>query len=396
MVTNGTGSTLLVPTLRLPALPDAAAPPPAPQQDARVPLPAPRNDYDVSMDLTAGLAGIIDVSEEETRLRAQAWRFKQTFEARVEQHFGSRLVEDERNMAERTWQEVGANRAEVTSALEAVAANNAQLVAQGNIAFEQRDRALRQTVRVEFDGYRAHLAAEMQEDIPAHVEARIADVCEFQRAIQRGCRVERHAREHCEMFAVSLREEAHRELISVEGSSASRQARVQEELVQARDGEEYSVGRMHARRRLRSKRLQWPVVGPRRRWHSTTPVLVPKIIANDLRKASSLNAIALQSLNLFLRIWEPSCGKQAMVSELQDTALRMQAQVDEFVEQYAESTKRVIDRECSDVKKHEQDLVENAEALAWHEESVVTELRRELHQARLQVAQVWWSSSRDS
>ena len=28
------------------------------------------------------------------------------------------------------------------------------------------------------------------------------------------------------------------------------------------------------------------------------------------------------------------------------------------------------------MKKHEQDLVENAEALAWHEESVVTELRR--------------------
>ena len=38
------------------------------------------------------------------------------------------------------------------------------------------------------------------------------------------------------------------------------------------------------------------------------------------------------------------------------------------------------------VEKHEQDLVENAEALAWHEESVVTELRRELHQARLQVS----------
>ena len=104
MVTNGTGSTLLVPTLRLPALPDAAAPPPAPQQDARVPLPAPGNDYDVSMDLTAGLAGIIDVSEEEAWLRAQAWRFEQTFEASAEQHFGSRLVEYERNMAERTWQ----------------------------------------------------------------------------------------------------------------------------------------------------------------------------------------------------------------------------------------------------------------------------------------------------
>ena len=91
-------------------------------------------------------------------------------------------------MAERTWQEVGANRAEVTSALEAVAANNAQLVTQGNIAFEQRDRALRQTVREEFDGYRAHLAAEMQEDIPAHVEARIAEIrVFFQGAVQRGC-----------------------------------------------------------------------------------------------------------------------------------------------------------------------------------------------------------------
>ena len=244
MVTNGTGSTLLVPALRLPALPDVAAPPPASQHNARVPLPAPGNDYDVSMDLTEELAGIIDVSEEEARLRAQAWRFEQTFEVRAEQHFGSRLVEYERNMADRTWQEVGANRAEVTSALEAVAANSAQLVAQENIAFEQRDRALRQTVREEFDGCRAHLAMEMQEDIPAHVEARIADVCDFFRGqFNEGARqVEQHAREHCEMFAVALREEAHRELISVEGSSASRQARVQEELVQARHGEEYSVG----------------------------------------------------------------------------------------------------------------------------------------------------------
>ena len=62
----------------------------------------------------------------------------------------------------------------------------------------------------------------------------------------------------------------------------------------------------------------------------------------------------------------------------------MQARVDEFVEQYAESTKSVIDQECSDVKKHERDLVENAEALAWHEENVVTELR--LQQARMQVS----------
>ena len=117
------------------------------------------------------------------------------------------------------------------------------------------------------------------------------------------------------------------------------------------------------------------------------PVLMLKIVANDLTKASSVNAIALQLLSLFLRIWEAQLREeQAMVSEFQDTALGMQAQVDEFVEQYTESTKRVIDRECSDVKKHEQDLVENAEGLAWHEESVVTEPRRELQQVRLQVS----------
>ena len=117
---------------------------------------------------------------------------------RLEHHFNSQLVEYERNMADRTRQEVGANRAEVTSALEAVAANNAQLVARGNVAFEQRDRAPRQTVRVEFDGYRAHIAVEMQEDIPAHVEARIAEVRDFFRwqFNESSRRVEQHAREH--------------------------------------------------------------------------------------------------------------------------------------------------------------------------------------------------------
>ena len=38
------------------------------------------------------------------------------------------------------------------------------------------------------------------------------------------------------------------------------------------------------------------------------------------------------------------------------------------------------------MKKHERDLVENAEALAWQEENVVTQLRRELQQARMQVS----------
>ena len=96
-----------------------------------------------------------------------------------------------------------------------------------------------------------------------------------------------------------------------------------------------------------------------------------------------MNAIALQSPSLFLRIGGVLLRKeQAIVSEFQDTPLGMQARVEEFVE----STKRVIDRDSSDVKEHEQDLVENAETLAWHEESVATELRRELQQARLQVS----------
>ena len=86
-----------------------------------------------------------------------------------------------------------------------------------------------------------------------------------------------------------------------------------------------------------------------------------------------------------------------MVFEFQNTAFGMQARVDEFVEQYAESTKNVIDEECSDVKKHKRDLVENAEALAWHEENVVTKLRRELLQARCRflVAQ-WLNSKKDN
>ena len=235
----------------------------------------------------------------------------------LEQHFGSQLVEYERNMAERTQQEVGANRAEVTSALEAVAANNAQLVAWGNVAFEQRDMALSQTVREEFDGYRAHIAVEMQEDIPAHVEARIAEVRDFFRGqFNEGARrVEQHAREHCEMFAAALREEAHRELISVEGSSAYRQARVQEELVRARHGEEQSAGlwRIEMANAHAQAAAEQEAAVARCRFLAAAALdnarAHAEIVANDLRKASSVNAIALQSLSLFLRIGEPSCGK---------------------------------------------------------------------------------------
>ena len=44
------------------------------------------------------------------------------------------------------------------------------------------------TVREEFDGYRAHIAVEMQEDSPAHVEARIAEVRDlFREQFNEGC-----------------------------------------------------------------------------------------------------------------------------------------------------------------------------------------------------------------
>ena len=109
--------------------------------------------------------------------------------------FGSRLVECKRNMADRTWQKVGANRAELPSALEAVAANIAQLVAQENAAFEQRGRALSQTMREEFDGCRAHFAAEKQEGIPAHTEVRDFFRGQFYEGARR---VELHAHEHYE------------------------------------------------------------------------------------------------------------------------------------------------------------------------------------------------------
>ena len=93
-------------------------------------------------------------------------------------------------------------------------------------------------------------------------------------------------------------------------------------------------------------------------------MFILKIVANDLRKASSVERDRAAVAELVLADRGAQLREeQAMVSEFQDTAPGMQARVDEFVEQYAESTKCVIDRECSDVKKHERDLVENAEAL---------------------------------
>ena len=175
------------------------------------------------------------------------------------------------------------------------------------------------------------------------------------------------------MFAVALREEAHRELISVERSSASRHARVQEELVRARHGEEYSVGLWKtemANARAQAATEQEIAVA---RCRSSAAAALDNARAHAENRCERLEEsfacerdraavadLVLADMAAQLR------DEQAMVSELRGTALGMQAQDDEFVDQYAESTKRVIDRKCSDVKKHEQDFVENAESLAWH------------------------------
>ena len=168
--------------------------------------------------------------------------------------------------------------------------------------------------------------------------------------------MEQHAREHCEMFAAALREKAHRELISVEGSSAS-QARVQEELARARHGEEDSTGLWKtemANARAQAATEQEAAVA---RCRSSAAAALDNARAHAEnhcerleegfvreRDRAAVTDLVLSDMGAQLR------EEKAMVSEFQGTALGMQAQVDESVEQYAESTKRVIDRECSDVK----------------------------------------------
>ena len=69
------------------------------------------------------------------------------------------------------------------------------------------------------------------------------------------------------------------------------------------------------------------------------------MFAAALREEAHRELISIEGSSVFADLGAQLREEQAMVSEFQDTALGMQAQVDEFVEQYVESTKRVIDRE---------------------------------------------------
>ena len=139
----------------------------------------------------------------------------------LEQHFGIQLVEYERNMSERMRQEVGANRAEVTSALETVAANNVQLVAQGNVAFEQRYRACAR--RCAWNSTATVHTLPWRHRRTFLPTLRLASlrfaISSWGSSIRVATERNNMPAEHGEMFAAALREEAHRELISVKCSS---------------------------------------------------------------------------------------------------------------------------------------------------------------------------------
>ena len=94
---------------------------------------------------------------------------------RAEKHFGSRLVEYERN-------KVGANRcggSRVRSRLW-LRTMPSWLLRGTQLLNSAIGPCARQCARSSISC--THLATEMQEDIPAHVEARIAYVCDFSRS----------------------------------------------------------------------------------------------------------------------------------------------------------------------------------------------------------------------
>ena len=138
----------------------------------------------------------------------------------LEMYFGSQLVEYERNVAERTWQEVEANRAEVTSALEAVAANNAQLLPRETLPSNSaigpcdRRRAWNSTATVHTLPWRHR-----------RTFSPTLRLASLRFAISSGSSLTMVFAEwnnmpaSTEMFAEALREESHRELISVEDSN---------------------------------------------------------------------------------------------------------------------------------------------------------------------------------
>ena len=193
--------------------------------------------------------------------------------------------------------------------------------------------------------------------------------------------------------SVRRRMHAERVLICPEECFGSQLVEYERNMVRARYGEEQSAGlrriemaNAHAHATAKQEaamaRCRFVAAAALDNAHARAEHRCERVVEGFVRERDcpAVADVVLADLGVQLR------GVQVMVSEFQDTALGVQARVDEFIEQYPVSTKRVVDQEFSDVKKHERDLAENAKALAWHEESVTTELRWELQQARMQVS----------
>ena len=175
------------PQLRFPALPaqpqllvlaDAVAPPAAgAAAPAATAQPCTEVDGDLVMDFSREFSAIIDVAEEEARLRTRALEFEQAFETRAEERFTHRLSEYEQGVAQHARAEVEATRAESTHALEAIHARGAQLLQVERAACEGRDLGFRRSANEEFERYRAHLMEQFQAGNGDNFEGSAVIIC---------------------------------------------------------------------------------------------------------------------------------------------------------------------------------------------------------------------------
>ena len=114
--------------------------------------------------------------------------------------------------------------------------------------------------------------------------------------------------------SVRRRMRGERVLICLEERFGSQLVEYEWNMVRARYGEEQSAGlwrieMANAHAHAASKQeAAVAAVGLWRQRHSTTPVLMLKIVVNDLWKASSANAIVLQSLIVLADIWSSVAG----------------------------------------------------------------------------------------
>ena len=239
-----------IPALVFPAVPGLV---PLPAPEVLAPLPAPAQaqpaaqamqmvpssaapgagqEGDMTMDLSAALGAVIDVHEEEARLRQQALQFEQAFEARAEGRLVSALAEHEGSVMHRARIEVDTCRLEAARALDEVTASADQLALRERAALEARQADFRVQVRQEMDSYALELRAGSQDSVESYaVSVRDHFERQFAECVRQ---VEHHAHEHCQIFAASVREKSRGELAEAELAAATRHASDEHELARAR------------------------------------------------------------------------------------------------------------------------------------------------------------------